>query len=78
MGKTSKHVGVSWNSAMSKWAAQVRLNLKLNHLGFFLDNKYRVTIGAKYLGYFDTIDEAIRARKSAEERNGYHVNHGRK
>lgn len=214
MGKTSKHVVVSWNSAMSKWDAQVRLNLKLNHLGFFLDeeeahravirfkvehklvkpdgtvpcvleafkyedgnliclfnsmkhsigdavgyrekksgyvqirygqktyrvhrliwemhcgtiaagheidhingnkadnrienlrlvsraenaknlklqsrntsgvsgviymnNKYRVTIGAKYLGYFDTIDEAIRARKSAEERNGYHVNHGRK
>lgn len=39
MGKTSKHVGVSWNSAMSKWAAQVRLNLKLNHLGFFLDEE---------------------------------------
>lgn len=210
---TSQHVGVSWNSAMSKWAAQVRMNWKLNHLGFFfeekhahqavlrfkienklvkpdgsvpsvheafkyedgkliclfnsmkhcvgdvvgyqdargyvqiryeqktyrvhrliwemhhgqipdgfeidhingdafdnrlenlrlvdrnenaknlklqarnrtgvpgvifMNNRYRVTIGSKYLGYFDTLAEATRVRKEAETRLGYHINHGRK
>lgn len=29
------------------------------------------------LGYFDSLDEAKDARKSAEQRHGFHVNHGR-
>lgn len=31
-----------------------------------------------YLGTFDTIEEAIEARKAAEKLHGYHANHGRK
>jgi len=30
----------------------------------------------KILGYYDDINEAISVRKAAEERNGYHKNHG--
>jgi hypothetical protein len=37
MAKTSRYVGVSWNSNMSKWAAQVRMDDKLHHLGFLTD-----------------------------------------
>lgn len=37
--KTSAHVGVSWNSAMSKWAAQVRMDGRLHHLGFFAEEE---------------------------------------
>lgn len=211
--KTSRHVGVSWNSAMSKWVAQVRMDGRLHHLGFFVEeaeaystvlqfkiahrlvkpdgsdptvleafqyadgqiislfktakysvgdvvghsrpddgyvrikfaqrmyfvhrliwelhngpipesheidhingdtrdnrienlrlvtreqnarnlrlqrgnrtgipgiahsgNRYRVTIGAEYLGTFDVLADAIRVRKNAEQRLGYHANHGR-
>lgn len=31
----------------------------------------------KRLGFFDTFDEAILARKDAENKYGYHANHGR-
>ncbi|PXW23378.1 HNH endonuclease signature motif containing protein [Paraburkholderia caballeronis] len=43
----------------------------------FINNHYRVTIGSEYLGYFDSLDEAVQIRKSAEARLGYHANHGR-
>ena len=43
--------------------------------------KYVAVISAggkkRYLGYFDNLDDAIEARKLAEERYGYHPNHGR-
>jgi hypothetical protein len=39
---------------------------------------YRVTIGAEFVGHFDTLSEATRVRKDAEKRLGYHENHGRK
>ncbi len=31
----------------------------------------------KYLGYFDSLDEAVAARKAAELELGFHPNHGR-
>lgn len=34
--------------------------------------------GLRYLGYFDLKGDAIAARKSAEQSNGYHPNHGRR
>lgn len=44
----------------------------------FANNRYRVTIGSHYLGYFDTLDEAVSVRKNAEKLLNYHTNHGRK
>ena len=59
-------------------------NLKLQHRNrtgipgiIFANNRYRVTIGADYLGYFDTLEEATRVRKQAEKRLNYHPNNGR-
>ena len=47
-----------------------------------LANKWRAQIRAegknKHLGYFDNMNDAIDARKSAETLHGYHKNHGRK
>ena len=43
-------------------------------------NKWKVTIGGLtnrvYLGIFDTLQEAIAAKKAAETLNNYHNNHG--
>lgn len=42
--------------------------------------KWRAVIGSRprtHLGYFDSLDEAIKARKKAEGELGYHKNHGR-
>lgn len=45
-------------------------------------NKWRakITVNYKaiYLGVFDEMDDAIKARKNAERENGFHINHGRK
>lgn len=41
------------------------------------NGKYRVTIGAEYLGYFESLPEAVAARKKAEKQRNYHANHGR-
>lgn len=37
----------------------------------------RTSGGHLHLGYFDSLDEAAKARKEAEKLHGYHVNHGR-
>ena len=39
-------------------------------------DKWRARIGTKELGWFDTEREAVVARKQAEEREGFHMNHG--
>jgi HNH endonuclease len=45
------------------------------------NNKYHVAIGVsgylKYVGAFDTLDEAAKARKEAETTFNFHENHGR-
>lgn len=56
-----------------------------NKTGFtgirFCKGKYRVSIGVNgedlHIGYFKDIEVAIKARKEAEEKYGYHKNHGR-
>jgi len=35
------------------------------------------TKNRQHLGWFDNHEDAVRARKSAEKRAGYHANHGR-
>jgi hypothetical protein len=41
------------------------------------NDKWRAHIAGKTLGDFRCKDDAIRARKQAEEKLGYHPNHGR-
>lgn len=74
MPKTSRYVGVSWNSNMSKWAAQVRMDDRLHHLGFFVDESeaYAVVVGFKIVhrmlkpdGTRPTILEAFRYEDGA-------------
>lgn len=38
---------------------------------------WRVTIAGDYIGLFDCIGRAIAARREAERRRGFHLNHGR-
>lgn len=57
---TSGHPGVYWVKARSKWIANIRDN-----------NGKRV-----FLGIFENKEDAINARKNAEDELGYHKNHG--
>jgi len=41
-------------------------------------SKWRAFVGKASLGYFDDFFEAVCARKSADNRLGYHPNHGRR
>lgn len=60
-GKRNKSgvVGVQWHVGCRRWIANISVNSKLVHIG-----------------YFKRFDDAVAARKSAERRFGYHVNHG--
>lgn len=51
--------GVYMNKSMGKWHAQIRVDGKAIHIG-----------------YFDDINDAAAARKKAEEKYGFHENHG--
>ena len=58
---TSGCMGVYFNKALSKWAADITtVKGKRTHIGYYADK-----------------DQAIKARKQAELENGYHANHGR-
>jgi hypothetical protein len=52
-------MGVTWDAARGKWAAQIGSKPK------------------RFLGRFDSFDDAVAARRSAEQDDGYHPNHGR-
>ena len=45
------------------------------------DDKYiaKITVNYKthYLGYFETLDEAVKARREAEVKFGFDVNHNK-
>lgn len=58
---TSGVTGVSWNKRDQKWQAKI-----------YDDNGKQV-----HLGFHANLDDAVAARKEAEERLGYHANHGR-
>ena len=58
-------------------------NAKHGHPGVIaINGRWRASISVKdrtvYLGTYDDINEAIAARKRAEERYGFHSNHGRR
>lgn len=57
---TSGVVGVYWRKREQKWLAQIKVNQKSLHVG-----------------YFDNFDEAVIARKAAEQKHGFHENHGK-
>jgi len=61
----------------------LQLNNSSGHSGVYLckpSGKWYAIIGVKgkkvSLGHFDLIDDAIKARKEAEKKYGYHPNHG--
>lgn len=56
---TSGIVGVYWFSQTQKWQAQIQVDSKKKHLG-----------------YFERIEDAATARKTAELKYGFHRNHG--
>lgn len=37
--KSSKYPGVSWHKHCKKWSANIRINGKLKHLGYFIEEK---------------------------------------
>lgn len=43
-----------------------------------VEGKWIVTIGDKYLGYFDNFEDAVTTRQVAEEVFEFHVNHGKR
>ena len=53
--------GVSWNKASKKWAAYI----------------YPSKGKRKFLGNFGSLEDAAKARKTAEKEHGYHPNHNR-
>ena len=42
-----------------------------------LIQKYRVMIQQRHIGYYDTFEEAVKVRKAAEKKHGFHKNHGK-
>jgi len=56
---TSGVAGVSWHKNTEKWQAEIVIDGKRKHLGYY-DDKF----------------DAIYARKAAENKYGYHPNHG--
>lgn len=40
------------------------------------DGKWRAKISTKHIGRFESYEDAVKARKHAENINGYHKNHG--
>lgn len=56
---TSGIVGVRQYKPGGKWRAQIKVNSKTMHLG-----------------YYNTLEEAIKARKDAEVWHEFHINHG--
>jgi hypothetical protein len=53
--------GVYWRENLKKWVVQINAEKGVQ----------------KYLGCFDTLEEAVAAREQAERELGYHQNHGR-
>lgn len=62
-GQNVVHQGVYWEPDRKKWRAEIGGGSR-NH--------------KKRLGRFSTKDEAIKARKEAEQALGYHENHGKR
>lgn len=56
---TSGIAGVCWHKRYSKWVAQIRINGRRIHLG-----------------YFESFDDAAKARKDADIKYGFQENHG--
>lgn len=56
-------VGVSWKSQKNKWHAQIMVDGKQIHLGFYDD--------------INDAKDAKDARKVAERKYGFHENHGK-
>lgn len=53
--------GVTWHKSKRRWCADIRIG-----------NGQR-----KHLGAFENFEDAVAARKAAEQHYGYHPNHGR-
>ena len=60
--------------------AKLRKDSTSGHLGVHWNKrakKWAARIARVHLGYFTSIEEAVKARKEADGKHGYHKNHGR-
>lgn len=65
--------------AENKRNCSLSSNNKSGFNGVFFDssrNLYLVTVGKKFIGRYKTLDEAVEKRKEAENKQGFHINHG--
>lgn len=58
----SGQLGVHWHNLRQKWQARITVSVQPKRV--------------RSLGLFDSLDDAIAARKEAEALLGYHANHG--
>lgn len=72
------------DGAENKKNTKLYKNNKSGHSGIFYlkkEEKWLVSIQAngrlKFLGHFRDLDDAIKTRKEAEAKYGFHINHGR-
>lgn len=56
---------------------KVSINNKSGYLGIHRDSRTGKWVASIGLGYFDSLTDAVKARKNAEQLLGYHPNHGR-
>jgi hypothetical protein len=60
-----------------------RVDNTTGHVGIYwypherATGKWLAKIGSKHIGYFDSFDDAVAARKAAEITHNFHPNHGR-
>lgn len=62
-GGTSKYKGVSWHRRKGKWTAQIKVNYKKIHLGYFTDERDAAIVYNKkaieLFGEFARINELV-------------------
>lgn len=68
---TSRYPGVYWSKCYSKWVANIRLNGKTKHLGYFLDEREAAKAYEKACRELVGEELVCKTEKQRKEREGY-------